>query len=247
MHRVSRAALAAAAARWRPRLADLPEPRIAVMLGGHVGPWTFDAAQGARARAAGRRHGPRAGRLAPDLDQRAHAARRRRRRRGRARPPRTGSTAGAATTPTTPISASSPWPTGSWSPATACRCWSRPPRPPSRSSSTTSPTRPAAPRSPCAGSSSSSAGSSGPRQLARDVTAIHRASWPSGRAVSLGQSWPDTAQPHRPQTRSWRPLECGRCSKAPTRHECDLSLGQAALACARAKENRRWRQRGRSR
>ena len=55
------------------------------MLGGHVGPWTFDAAKGARARAAGRRHGPRAGRLAPGLDQRAHAAGRRRRRRGRAR------------------------------------------------------------------------------------------------------------------------------------------------------------------
>ena len=43
MHRVSPAALGAAAARWRPRLADLPGPRIAVMLGGHVGPWTFDA------------------------------------------------------------------------------------------------------------------------------------------------------------------------------------------------------------
>ena len=46
MHRVSAAALAEAADRWRPRLADLPGPRIAVMLGGHVGPWTFDARKG---------------------------------------------------------------------------------------------------------------------------------------------------------------------------------------------------------
>ena len=46
MHRVSAAALAEAAARWRPRLADLPCPRIAVMLGGHVGPWTFTAGKG---------------------------------------------------------------------------------------------------------------------------------------------------------------------------------------------------------
>jgi mitochondrial fission protein ELM1 len=46
MHRVSAAALAEAVERWRPRLADLPCPRIAVLLGGHVGPWTFDAAKG---------------------------------------------------------------------------------------------------------------------------------------------------------------------------------------------------------
>ena len=41
MHRVDTARLAAAAAHWRPRLAGLPEPWIAVMLGGHVGRWTF--------------------------------------------------------------------------------------------------------------------------------------------------------------------------------------------------------------
>lgn len=46
MHRVSAAALAEAATRWRPRLAGLPCPRIAVLLGGHAGPWTFDAAKG---------------------------------------------------------------------------------------------------------------------------------------------------------------------------------------------------------
>jgi uncharacterized protein len=46
LHRIGPTALAAAVARWRPRLADLPEPRTAVMLGGHVGPWTFDAAKG---------------------------------------------------------------------------------------------------------------------------------------------------------------------------------------------------------
>jgi uncharacterized protein len=46
MHRVTAAALAAAAERWGPRLADLPEPRTAVLLGGHVGPWTFTPAKG---------------------------------------------------------------------------------------------------------------------------------------------------------------------------------------------------------
>lgn len=48
MHRVGAAALAAAAERWRPRLAELPRPWTAVMLGGHVGPHTFDAAKAAR-------------------------------------------------------------------------------------------------------------------------------------------------------------------------------------------------------
>lgn len=42
MHRVSQERLAEAATLWRPRLADLAEPWIAVMLGGHVGRWTFD-------------------------------------------------------------------------------------------------------------------------------------------------------------------------------------------------------------
>ena len=46
MHRVSAAALAEAAGRWRPRLSHLPNPRIAVMLGGHVGRWTFTPAKG---------------------------------------------------------------------------------------------------------------------------------------------------------------------------------------------------------
>jgi len=46
MHRIGAEALAEAAARWRPLLVDLPEPRIAVMLGGHIGPWTFDTAKG---------------------------------------------------------------------------------------------------------------------------------------------------------------------------------------------------------
>ena len=59
MHRVSPSALADAAARWRPQLADLPEPRIAVMLGGHVGPWTFDERQRPRAGPPGQRHGQR--------------------------------------------------------------------------------------------------------------------------------------------------------------------------------------------
>jgi mitochondrial fission protein ELM1 len=46
MHRVTPSALAAAAARWRDALAATPTPRIAVLLGGHVGPWTFTAAKG---------------------------------------------------------------------------------------------------------------------------------------------------------------------------------------------------------
>jgi hypothetical protein len=52
MHRIGGEALDAAAARWRERLAELPSPRIAVLLGGHVGPWTFDEA---KARDLGRR------------------------------------------------------------------------------------------------------------------------------------------------------------------------------------------------
>jgi mitochondrial fission protein ELM1 len=47
MHRVTRERLAEAAAAWEPRLAHLPRPRIAVMLGGHVAPHSFDAAGGA--------------------------------------------------------------------------------------------------------------------------------------------------------------------------------------------------------
>ena len=46
MHRVRARALAEAADRWRARLAELPSPRLAVLMGGHVGPWTFDAAKG---------------------------------------------------------------------------------------------------------------------------------------------------------------------------------------------------------
>lgn len=48
MHRVGSAVLASAAERWRPRLDDLPRPWTAVMLGGHVGPYTFTAAKGAQ-------------------------------------------------------------------------------------------------------------------------------------------------------------------------------------------------------
>ena len=46
MHRIGTDALSDAAARWRPQLTNLPAPRIAVMLGGHVGPWTFDSTKG---------------------------------------------------------------------------------------------------------------------------------------------------------------------------------------------------------
>ena len=47
LHRVTPAALGAAADRWRSELVGMPTPRIAVLLGGHVGPWTFTAAKGA--------------------------------------------------------------------------------------------------------------------------------------------------------------------------------------------------------
>ncbi|MGD9509174.1 MAG: mitochondrial fission ELM1 family protein [Geminicoccaceae bacterium] len=46
MHRVIPAALRTAAERWQDAVAGLPRPRIAVLLGGHVGPWTFTAAKG---------------------------------------------------------------------------------------------------------------------------------------------------------------------------------------------------------
>jgi len=42
MHRVRRERLEAAAAAWRPRLAHLPEPHIAVIIGGNAGPYVLD-------------------------------------------------------------------------------------------------------------------------------------------------------------------------------------------------------------
>ena len=75
MHRISPQRLDEAAALWRPRLADLPEPWIAVMLGGHVGRWTFDEQRGGDARRGRRRHGGGHRRLAADLDQRPYAGR----------------------------------------------------------------------------------------------------------------------------------------------------------------------------
>ncbi len=44
LHRVTPAGLAAAAATWAPRLADLPRPLVAVLLGGSNGRFRFDAA-----------------------------------------------------------------------------------------------------------------------------------------------------------------------------------------------------------
>ncbi len=45
---VSEAGLATAAAEWAPRLGDLPQPYIAVLMGGNSGPFTFDPAAGER-------------------------------------------------------------------------------------------------------------------------------------------------------------------------------------------------------
>jgi hypothetical protein len=44
LHRLDRAALAAAAERWRTRLAPLPRPWIAVLVGGNSGPFVFTPA-----------------------------------------------------------------------------------------------------------------------------------------------------------------------------------------------------------
>ncbi len=48
MHSVSAARMAAAAEHWQQTLASLPQPRIAVIVGGHSGPYTFGARAAAR-------------------------------------------------------------------------------------------------------------------------------------------------------------------------------------------------------
>ena len=50
LHRVTPARLAAAAAAWRPRLAHLKRPLVAVLVGGSNGRFRLDAAVGARTR-----------------------------------------------------------------------------------------------------------------------------------------------------------------------------------------------------
>ena len=47
LQRVNTTRLETEAARWQPRLAHLPEPHIAVLLGGHAGPYNFDRENGA--------------------------------------------------------------------------------------------------------------------------------------------------------------------------------------------------------
>jgi hypothetical protein len=48
LHRVTPERLKAEAAAWSPRLAHLPRPHIAVMVGGHSGPYSFDEARARR-------------------------------------------------------------------------------------------------------------------------------------------------------------------------------------------------------
>lgn len=48
LHRVTPQRLADAAARWEPRLAHLPRPYVALLAGGHSGPYPFDTGSGAR-------------------------------------------------------------------------------------------------------------------------------------------------------------------------------------------------------
>src|SRR5512147_1767393 len=43
IHGVTAARLTEAAAQWAPRLAELPQPYIAVLVGGYSGPYTFDS------------------------------------------------------------------------------------------------------------------------------------------------------------------------------------------------------------
>jgi mitochondrial fission protein ELM1 len=47
LHRVDAARLASAVRRWAPRLAHLPDPKIAVILGGNAGPYNLDRENGA--------------------------------------------------------------------------------------------------------------------------------------------------------------------------------------------------------
>ena len=47
LQRVNTERLAREAERWQPRLAHLPKPHIAVLLGGHAGPYNFDRENGA--------------------------------------------------------------------------------------------------------------------------------------------------------------------------------------------------------
>ncbi len=60
LHRVTRERLDEAAAHWAPRLLDLPQPYVAVIIGGNSGPFTFD-------HAAARRLARQASKLANDL------------------------------------------------------------------------------------------------------------------------------------------------------------------------------------
>jgi mitochondrial fission protein ELM1 len=48
LHRITQARLAAEAETWRPRFGQLPEPFVAVIIGGNSGPFTFDTVAGAR-------------------------------------------------------------------------------------------------------------------------------------------------------------------------------------------------------
>ena len=217
MHRVSRAALAAAAARWRPRLADLPEPRIAVHAGRPCRP--VDLRRRPRGASSARQvdaMAARARRLAAGLDQRAHAARGRRRRRGRAHRP----------APPLPLAPRRPRQPLSRLPGPG-----RPDRRhqrqhvdagrghrdrPSRSSSSTSPTRPASapahlaparlPARPAARARASSPATSRPSTTASSRPA---------RAVRLGTPGRTAPSPYRRQTRKQPLAGSEHCSPAP--------------------------------
>ena len=182
------------------------------MLGGNVGPWTLRPRGKGPARAGGEPDGPRAGRLAPGLDQRPHPARRSIEAAGsRSSTCRTSFTAGGRTTRTTPIWAIWRWPTGSSSPATACRCWSRRRRPAkpvlvfdlARGPGSRRPPLPANGSIRRAGWQERLRGFrlqpvwyrlgqlAGPAQLRRDVGVIHRRQIAAGRAAWLGDAMPD--------------------------------------------------------
>ena len=110
----------AAVARWRGRLAPLPRPLIAILVGGPTVPFAFDARVSERLCrlateiAGARRHAVR-------HHQPAHAARGGRRRCGQGCRRRRSCSSGRRAAPTIPISPCSVSPTASSSPATASR------------------------------------------------------------------------------------------------------------------------------
>jgi mitochondrial fission protein ELM1 len=197
MHRVGTAVLDAAAARWRPHVVDLPTPRIAVMLGGHVGPWTLDTAKGR------------------DLGERVDAMAR-----------EAGGSLLVSTSARTPPETVDAFASTLSVPHRLYRWHPTDPENPylgflaladrivvtsdsmsmlTEATATGKPVfvfdlvDPPGTARPTLRSLTFHLGRLlGPRQLHRDVTAIHKAQLAAGRVVPLGQPWPESARPSPP-------------------------------------------------